>query len=285
MIRAIISDIDGVIIGNKKGFNFPKPNPEVMHALKTLNQKGIPVILCTGKASYVIENIIWEAHLDNPHIGDGGTLIFNPIKKEIIRKHTLETKLVQEIIKACVEKKIHISVNTLTDTFVDASHNPEITEKRSGVMEKQILVSPSLEKHVEELEVIKMLATVRTAEEIEEIKKIIGPYLDRINLLWTSHPMTGDWRYALVTLKGITKLSAVREVVDSMGLSFPEILGVGDTTGDWVFMKECGNVAVVGNTSLALQEEAKTKGDGNYFLAPSVDENGFLEILKYFKLR
>lgn len=47
MIKAIIADVDGVIVGNRRGVNFPLPNKVVMQKLKDLHKKGIPIVLCT----------------------------------------------------------------------------------------------------------------------------------------------------------------------------------------------------------------------------------------------
>lgn len=49
-------------------------------------------------------------------------------------------------------------------------------------------------------------------------------------------------------------------------------------------MQLCHFVAAMGNASDELKELVKTKGEENYFIAPHVDDNGILEVFKYFKL-
>ncbi len=39
MIKAMILDVDGVIVGEKKGFNFPWPHNDVMARLTKIKQK------------------------------------------------------------------------------------------------------------------------------------------------------------------------------------------------------------------------------------------------------
>ena len=159
MIKAIITDVDGVIIGNKKGYNFPRPTPEVQDAFKVLQKKGIPIVLCTGKASYVVEDTIRLLNLKNPHIGDGGTYIFDPLAKKVLKKYLVDPKIAKEVIRKGVERKLHMSITTTTDTFIDVSHKPHITEKRRQVLGKDIIVVPSLEKFAESVEILKILAT------------------------------------------------------------------------------------------------------------------------------
>jgi len=46
MIKGLILDVDGVLIGRKKGYNWPEPHPLVIQTLKLLREKGIIVSLC-----------------------------------------------------------------------------------------------------------------------------------------------------------------------------------------------------------------------------------------------
>lgn len=284
MIKAIVTDVDGVIIGNKHGFNFPLPSTGVMEAFAQLKAKEMPVVFCTGKASYAINNLIQETGFNNPHIGDGGPLIFNPIESKIIKKHTLGSKLTKEIVTAFLLKNIHVSINTATDTIVDKTHNSSITEKRKGVLEKDLAVTDSLIDHTESVEVLKVTLTLQSEDEVEVARKILDLFKDKVHFIWTHHPMTGDWTYAVITAKGVSKLTASQEVASILGIDMNDILGIGDTLGDWIFMKECGYAASVGDRSPELQENVKTKGQGNFFVAPSVDENGMVAILKKFDL-
>ncbi len=48
MVKLIITDVDGVIVGHKVGVNFPYPSQKVIEALKEV-KLSIPVVLCTGK--------------------------------------------------------------------------------------------------------------------------------------------------------------------------------------------------------------------------------------------
>ncbi|MBU0578929.1 hypothetical protein KKE34_05530 [Patescibacteria group bacterium] len=52
----------------------------------------------------------------------------------------------------------------------------------------------------------------------------------------------------------------------------------------WQFMEMCGYGAAMGNAKQDLKDLVATKGEGKSFVGPSVDENGILEIFKYFGL-
>ena len=79
MVQAVILDVDGVIVGGKEGFNFANPHAEIVPSFKTIHEKGMPLVLCTGKFVYAIKDFVIAAHLDNPHIADGGAIIIDPV--------------------------------------------------------------------------------------------------------------------------------------------------------------------------------------------------------------
>src|SRR6185503_9311617 len=128
MIKAIITDVDGVIVGDKEGVNFPLPNDKVIQKLKEINKKGIPVVLCTGKFSLAIEDIIIKAELDNPHITDGGALIYNPLRNQIIKEHSIPKDLVTEIVTVCFVNNIEVVVYSAKEYFVQKDQITEATD-------------------------------------------------------------------------------------------------------------------------------------------------------------
>jgi hypothetical protein len=87
-----------------------------------------------------------------------------------------------------------------------------------------------------------------------------------------------------VTAKGITKLHGVNLILNKLGIPFDFVLGVGDSLSDWDFMSSCKYATAMGNAKKEFKELVKTKGKGNYFIAPDVDENGLLDAFKYFGL-
>src|SRR5471030_3245027 len=100
MIKAIIADVDGVLVGKKNGFNFPLPSTQVIQGLLRVHNGGTPVVLCTAKFNYAVRAIIKKAKLTGPHITDGGALILDPISGTVLRKYVLEPRLARDIVKS-----------------------------------------------------------------------------------------------------------------------------------------------------------------------------------------
>ncbi len=74
---------------------------------------------------------------------------------------------------------------------------------------------------------------------------------------------------------------AIRLVADHLGVSFGELLGIGDTPADWNFMQLCKYVAMVGDNQQLAQLIATKPGA---YAGKNVDQNGLLDIFEHFGL-
>lgn len=282
MIKAIITDVDGVIVGDKEGINFPLPNKRVIQRLKEINQTGIPIILCTGKPKKSIEEIIKAAQLDNPHISDAGAYIYNPLRDEVVNEHTIPTLLVKQIVKACLEKNLYVEIHEATGYYIQKDQQQSLTAKRTIILQQEPKIVDSLIAEISQRKIIKILPFIDNEKEKARIEEILEPVVDKIHAFWSTVPFMLPVLAKVITAKGVSKMYASQEVLDYLQLSFNDCLGVGDLPPDWLFIKHCLYGGAVGNIDSEFKKNIKSKGKGNYFFGRSVDEDGFIEILNYF---
>ncbi|MEK7570965.1 MAG: HAD family hydrolase [Patescibacteria group bacterium] len=282
MIKAIVTDVDGVLVGDKLGINFPIPNEKVLRRLSDLNKKGMLVILCTGKFGFSIQEIIKKTGLSNPHISDGGAVIFNPKNNNFSKKHLLARDLATQLIKQLVRKNIYLECYGIDDYFIQSNQRDLLTEKRVAILQKEHIAVTSLSEHVIDFDLIKIVALFDNDTDKKKIEAVLEEFKEDINYMWSGHPAMSPFESAVITKKGASKGQAVADVLTHLGIDFSETLGIGDTLGDWHFMQHCQYVGTVGNISPELQSRAKTKGEGKYFIGKSVDEDAFLDIVTYF---
>lgn len=285
MIKGIILDIDGVIVGERIGYNSPTPHVDVLKKLHEIHAKGIPIILCSAKPLWSMQDVIQGAHLTNPHITNAGALLIDPIDNKVIAKHVIEPSLVKEILQLCLDNNVYVEFYTSDDEyFIAESQGGEVTKKHYLVLQKNPKLATNLVEESFRQEVIRIMPVACNEEDKVRVEILLNPYKDKLSISWGLHPVAAPLQFGIITARGSSKKEGAEAIVKSLGINFEDVLGVGDTTGDWKFIQLCGYAATLENGSNDIKELVATKGKGKFFIAKSVDENGILDIFEFFSL-
>ncbi len=282
MIKAIILDIDGVIVGEKIGFNSPTPHDDVLSAMKAIHAKGIPIVLCTAKPHYSVQDIIQGASLANPHITDAGAVIIDPIDNIIVEKHSIDKVLAKKVLDVCLENKIYVEFYTVDDYFIQQGQTSDITKQHTHILQREPQVVSSLSDSSLEQEITKIMPIAKDLEDKKRVAAILEQFSKQLSISWAVHPVALPAQFGIMTVRGSSKKEGAVAIVKSLHLSFDDVLGIGDSTSDWSFIELCGYGATLANGSQEIKDLIATKGTGKFFIAPHVDENGILEIFRYF---
>jgi len=283
-IKAIITDVDGVMVGKQEGVNFPLPHTDDLLALERLSANGVPVILCTAKFGHAIEDIALRAKLNNPHITDGGAVIIDWLDNKIVSQHTIDTAIAVAYLQSSIDKNIYTELYTVDNYYIQKSQLGEFTKRRSKVIQSDPIVVDSLADTATEQDVIKVISFSEGEEDKPRLQEHVAKFADKVTYIWSQHPYLMPRGIVVITALGVSKKHAAEEVAKFLGVDFDSILGIGDSEADWGFMQLCGYVATVGQNGGKLQELAKSKGQGRYYYGSSVDEHGILDIFKRFGL-
>lgn len=283
MIQGIILDVDGVLVGGKKGYNWPDPHPDVMNALSRLRKKGLVVSLCTGKGTFAIDSMVKKAHLDNLHIGDGGAVVVDPIRNEILQQHTIPSAYVQQLVELYLQSNTYIELYTPDGYFVQKNLVSNKTEKHAQILYKKPSIVDSLTSAAQHLSIVKIMPIANDEQDKKRVIHLFKNFENDLTLQWGIHPTALPYQFGLITQKGISKKQAAQTIAYHAGISLNNMLGIGDGMTDWQFMEICGYAGAMGNASEELKNNVVSKGDRGY-VGKSVDENGVLDILTHFAL-
>jgi len=284
MIKAIILDVDGVIIGEKNGYNFPHPHPEVLSAFKKVRETGIPIILCTAKPHYAVSDIIDGAKLHNPHITDAGAVIIDPIDHAVVKQAIIGKSLAQEVLKTLTQENVYVEFYTTEDYFIQENMQSEITQKHDHILQKKPKLLQNIVKESTNYNITKLMPIAKDVTDKQRVSEILSPFINRLSISWGLHPIALPLQFAIITAKGSSKKEGAEASLKSLGIEFDNALGIGDSTSDWGFIQACGYAATLENGSKEIKELLKQKGEGKYAIGKSVDENGILDILSFFRL-
>lgn len=282
MIKAIILDIDGVIVGEKIGFNFPHPNSEVLMRMQKVRESGIPIILCTAKPSFSITDIVIDSHLNNPHITDGGAIIIDPLDNLIVEKLTIEDGLAKTILQELLTRNIYTEFYTAEDYFIQKNEVGEITKIHEDILQRKAKILESLVDESSKFDITKIMLFSRDVEDKEKISKLLEPFDQLASINWGLHPTALPRQIGFIVNKKTSKKDAVIKALESLNISLDDTLGIGDSTSDWKFIGLCNYAATLENGTEELKVLVKSKP--NSFIGKSVDENGLLDIFDHFNL-
>lgn len=282
MVKAVVLDIDGVIIGNLPGVNFPYPSKKVSDILHKIHLGGIPVSFLTGKTTFAAKKNISKLGIDNPHIADGGAVIFNPIQGNIIRKEILKKDEIRKLLNK-FNANYYLNLFT-TENYYMLNHNKN---EYSNIYAKFIGKDPVIVNDFEDLinkeEISKINISSFDVKQKNEIDEILKSIKDIVNYSWSRGPNTGNVETAVVTSKNASKKQGVKYLADYLKVDMENVLGVGDTIHDWDFIEICGYKGVMGNGTEELKEKLD-KTDQRHFIGGHINEDGIIDIFKKFNL-
>src|SRR3989339_1199057 len=276
-IKAIILDVDGVIVGDKAGYNAPYPPPEVINKLKQIREKGVYIILCSAKPYYSVKKIVDDAHLNNIQTALAGAILVDPSSLKIIKKHAIDNVIVVDLTKQLSENNIYTEIYTTEKYYIQKSQKNEITKLHNFTLSFEPVMVNDLINQIKKSKIIKILPVTKTDEERKIVEQIFLNYKDKFAIGWSTHPAIKGYFFFNITASGISKKQSILEIVSMYKINTKNILGVGDSLTDWDFIGVCGYAGAMGNATEDLKKLVLSKGKNGY-IGTSVNKNGVLDI-------
>lgn len=246
--KIILSDIDGCISPeesipwNTELFNrFAARCREAAQGTGTL----APITLCTGRPQPYVEVLLKILDIRLPAICESGAVLY--------ALHDNRSRFAPEIQPEQIRGLHALREFILEDIFPDYPH----LVYQFG---KEAQMSLFTEKPEFFPEITRRVAA--HAATIPGLELNIAP----------SH------YYLNIDIKGVTKGSAIRLLLDDLGIDRAEAAGIGDTMGDWSIREAVGFFACPANAVPRLREAAD-------YVSPYRDIEGVLDILERPEMR
>jgi hydroxymethylpyrimidine pyrophosphatase-like HAD family hydrolase len=281
-IQAILLDLDGVIIGDRAGYNSPMPHPDVISKIGQIADNGVKIILCTARPPFGFGSLIQDINLNNAHIADGGAIVMESTKGRILKRHTINADDVRKLLNMCLSNDIYTQVHTTESYFIQTTQVSDLTSIRTYTLQCEPVIVDDLVGV--SADVTKIIPVVRGQQGKTQFTALFNSLGTDLVLNWAVCPNTNrELWLAIITAAGISKRESALEILSNMGISPENTLGIGDSTGDWQYIEFCKYAGIMGNSHPELIQLASAKGV-NTKIGGHVDQNGVLEIFDYFKL-
>lgn len=231
-IKGIILDVDGVIIGEKIGFNSPNPHIDVINKLREIRNKGISISLCTAKPHFSIGKIIKDAELNNYHIADGGSVIINPIDNTIVKKHIMDKNKVKDILEMYIANNVYTEFYTVDNYFIQESQQCDITPKHIHILQENPVILKDIANESIKYDVTKIMPIAVDEKDQNRVTELFEKMNTGLTLSWGIHPVANPLKFGIITAPGISKKQGAIEIANNMRVPLENILAVGDSTSD-----------------------------------------------------
>lgn len=241
-IKAIIFDLDGTAIPNKKD---GMPSKRLIETVAKA-QKKVIVSVATGRPLSNARHILKALHITSPCVIAGGTQIINPQTEETLWKKELSAEQVKNIISVCMPYSYEVWISD------------------------QLEASPAIENIVIQPEQVIFIMTVSKKDAyiiVQELKKIPQIAIHEVNS-WTPNHIDIH-----ITHIEATKKHALEVLLKLENINKQYLMAVGDGNNDLPLFEIAGYKVAMGNAMDELKDHA------DYVTAP-VEEDGLAKIIE-----
>ena len=260
--RMLVSDIDGTILGASNEIT-----SRVKAAIKKASEKGLKIVIATGRMHSATVHITKELELDTPVISYQGAIIRDNHK--LYKCISLEKPLDFEIINKLRKYGEHINVYTENDLYVE-----DVSERLLNYAEVRHISYKKVHKFedIKDEQILKIITITNTPQKNNLIKdEMYREYGDSLNVVKSTDI------YCEFVNKYADKSYALKYLADYWHIPIDEVIAVGDQENDICMIKAAGFGVAMANGCEKIRQEAD-------YICPSVEEDGVAKLIENYML-
>lgn len=288
MYKLVAVDLDGTML-NQYGI----VTENTKNVIKETINKGIDVIIASGRPIDSIQSIAKEIGSKKYFIAGNGALIYDIQKDEIMYDKFLPKEKVLEIIKICEENSI--SYNVYTDQTIlttglkyNVLYYQKENLKKEESKQTKISIVENMYKYVKDKKEERFLkmticddnqtvfqSIIRKLRKIEGIEVLDVSHMSRKTIKQGTEERTIEYYYTEITVENVDKWDALEFLIEKLDIKKEEVIAIGDNVNDKKMIQEAGlGVAMEGSTPVITQIAD--------YITTSNSEEGVAKVLEKF---
>jgi Cof subfamily protein (haloacid dehalogenase superfamily) len=261
MIPLVILDLDGTVIGSTG-----QVLPPVWEAAERAREAGVRIAVCTGRPGLGIAlRIAKRLGPTNAHVFQSGAHIGYP-DGDTLKASALKEASLKRLVQHARSLGLVLEVYTPNHLYVE--RKTPMSEAHAKMIGVQALVRDLGE--VAETEPVVRAQWVLTPSQEAAAMSLT---LDDVYVSRATSPALPETLFVSLTRAGVSKGSAVRDLVAHMKLRLEQVMAVGDSVGDLPMLSLVGHPVVMENAEEVLRERFST-------VVGHVDQAGVVEALE-----
>ena len=244
MIRALVVDLDGTLIGRDE-----KISSRVGQAVEQVAKK-IPVSIATGREMAHVVDFARQLTLDSPQICDGGAMLLDPTTANTTWCNPMEPGDAERVVR---------QLHGMSVPFMATYPGGSATDM-GGLNHWNLIRVSALD--IQEETADDLAARFYHTADMQAVKVYL-PYND----LWAVD----------FTRRGVDKAAAATILADMIGVNLGQMAAAGDSYNDLPLLEACGLAIAMGGAPVELKAVAD-------YVAPSAEEDGLAVAIEEFVL-
>ncbi len=245
--RIAFLDVDGTILDHGKTVAL-----STIDAIRAARANGHLVFLSTGRAASDIHPAVREIGFDGV-ISNGGA--YAVVGDETVLARTMPIDATNRLTAYFEEHSILHFLQTDHGVYASQRVHAVVDEmRRRWGIENDPGAAPRF-RDLADLDLGDVAKAVFVSEDVGTVARAQGDLGDVFHVVPGSMPLPGGSN-GEVGMRGVTKGSAILSVLDRLGRSADDAIGIGDSWNDIEMFEVCGVGIAMGNAEPALKEIA-----------------------------
>ena len=267
MYKLIAIDLDGTLLNS-----YGEVSNENKMSIKKAVDKGVQVVLCSGRISSSVENIAKEIGANNYLIGGNGTIVYNIKEQQVLYNRYMDKDLVLKLVQICEKNSIYYSIfaeNSILASSLKYNvlfYNTENSKKTYDKKTKINIVSNVYEyikqSSIKEFSKITICdnnkiifdGIIKKLRQIKKIEVLDVAHLSSKKIKNGTETEEISYYYTEITKRNINKWKAIQFLINKLGINEDEVMAIGDNTNDIEMIKNAGLGVVMGNSAPDIKE-------------------------------
>ena len=285
MYKLVAIDLDGTLLNS-----YGEVSNENKQAIKNAINKGVEVVLSSGRIGDSVESIAHDLSANNYYISGNGSMLYNMQEDKIEYENFIEKEKMLKLIKICEENSIYYSIYTenmvITKSlkynvaFYNYENSKKAFDKRTNIN-----IVQNIYEYVENLKNNKFLKITICVDSEIIFSRIIDKFkkINNIDVLDVAHmsrkiikegteEVPVEYYYTEITNKNVDKWTAIEILIKKLNIKREEVIAIGDNMNDKLMIKNAGIGVAMGQANPKIKEIADVVTQDN-------NNNGVANIL------
>lgn len=267
MYKLIAIDLDGTLLNS-----YGQISEKNKLALNNAKEKGIQIVLASGRTTDSVKSIANEIGVQNYIICGNGSLIYDLQKEEIIYDKFIEKKKALQIIDICEKNSIYYNIytenmviaktlnNNVLFYYQENANKPDNKKTKINIVQDIYEYVKNLENQnilkitISDNDVIIFNSIIRKLKEVKDIDVLDVEHMSRKIIKTGTEESKLEYYYTEITKKNVDKWYAIEFLMENLNVNSNEVLTIGDNVNDKLMIENAGCGVAMGNSAPYIKE-------------------------------